>query len=892
MSFFGLDAIPAEGAKAQEFDLSNAAAYDDLAGKIVEDNDDLNDETFGDFNASALDKDFDFAGQTARVADTIDEEQFVFNRSNRSLQPSVVSAAAVSAAAATTNPQTMSFAAAAAAGGPATSVPQYKSSPSVQARNFQPIPGLWGSPSGTSSTAGSALAKQQQDLSEPPKANKMLSVEELEAQMMAASTQAPPQQQNMFYGAPVPGQYGYQQAPPQQQPQYPPGMAGFPGQYAPGPAGPFLQDPAILNNPMGGYPPAQPPYIQQPQQQQQQQQQQFPQQQQQQQPQQQQQQPQPQPQPQQQQQQQQQPPLQPTSAGVAQLFANQPPQQPLAQSIPQQDLQQQQQQQQQQPTQPSVDGETPPYNLNVSRNPIPSLAQVMMEDMSKNDAENDRLLKKSRRIAQQYKYNNLMTAYDKSLITRIQLNRVVTEDPFNEDFYYVVSSQIQARSNPQQPLNSFAKTYLFQRGNQRGGGGFYFGGGGNNSRYGRNRHQDNPLQRMQQQVQQAVAYAREHPQKEQISLEGALGKISLSNSKKPRQALVLKKLTTKAGTNAGDEQAAPKDLRSLLVLVEDIYSTLLEIESIERSKSQPQSQSQSQSQQQSQQQAPQQEESEQPQESTEEDPVDWDARLQVQYHKLWDQLELVALEPEDNRNVVGNPFIEILRHNKGKRLIPRIFRHLNLTQRLTILTRIINHLDTLDVIQDGVYLDGEDLKPHAKESVDNFLQSVLPPLVQLISESEFGVVIGLLEILQTSNDIVHVAKTKIGLSILTVLISQAEYISQQDAEHQPVDETDLASWKATFDALFQSLQGHLASLFPPRRVDDSYVWHFLASLAVAASLDHQRVIVDEVREKIFGVMAEAKALPPEMGLQKIGNLNLFLNVMGLNATTTEIGQMS
>lgn len=882
MSFFGLDALPAEGSKTEEYDLSNADAYDVLAQKLDEGNDELNDETFGDFNTSNLDKEFDFAGQTASVADTIDEEQFVFARANRSHQPSVVSAAAVSAAG-----RPASFAAAAA--GPPGAAAGLSSAPSVQARNFQPIPGLWGA-----STAPQKPQQQQsqQDLSKDAKPH-MLSVEELEAQMMASNKtpqQAQQAQQAMYYGGPPPGQFGFQQQQPGQQPSFPPGMGGFPpmaGQY--GAAGPFPQDPAILNNPLAGYPGGQ-PFIQP-------------------------------------QQQQQIPP--------GQVF----PSQPLGQIVPQQDIQQIQQQPQaqlQQPLaahdqqQPQAEQEQgqgiPPYSLNVSRNDVPSLAQVMMEDMSKNDVESDRLLKKSRRIAQQYKYNNLMTAYDKSLITRIQLNRIVTEDPFNEDFYYVVSSQIQARTNPMQPLNSFAKTYLFQRGNQRNGG-FYFGGGGN-GRYGRNRHQDNPLQRMHQQVQQAVQYARDHPQKEQITLEGALGKISLNTGKNPRQSLVLKKLTAKkteksteetveaaaaaskdseasgaaqssAGSSSakGEQLIAPKDLRSLLILVEDVYSTLLEIESIERSKgqSQPGQQEEGTS---IEDEGPAQES----ELSTESSTTDWDAKLNLQYQKLWDQLELVALEPEESRQTqvktIGNPFIELLRHNKGKRLIPRIFRHLNLTQRLTILTRIVNHLDTLDVIREGAYVDGEDLKPQAKESVEIFLQTVLPPVVHLISESEFGVVIGLLEILLTSNDVVHVSRTKTGLSILTVLISQAEFISQDsnnsngDGPSPAVDESDLATWKITFDALFQSLQGHLASLFPPRRVDDSYVWHFLASLALAASLDHQRVIVDEVREKIFGVMAEAKALPPEMGVQKITNLNLFLNVMGLNATTTEIGQMS
>jgi DNA topoisomerase 2-associated protein PAT1 len=147
--------------------------------------------------------------------------------------------------------------------------------------------------------------------------------------------------------------------------------------------------------------------------------------------------------------------------------------------------------------------------------------------------------------------------------------------------------------------------------------------------------------------------------------------------------------------------------------------------------------------------------------------------------------------------------------------------------------------------------------------------------------------VGLLEIVLNSKDIVHVAKTKIGLAILTVLISRAELLNQEDN----VDSQDQQNWQHTFNTLFSRLQGHLSSLFPPRLVDNSYVWHFLASLALAAKLEHQRVIVDEVRDRIFGTMAEAKTLPPELSSQKIANLNLFLNVMGLNATPTDITEL-
>lgn len=689
----------------------------------MEDNDDLNDETFGDFSVA---KDFDFAGQTARVADTLDEEQYVFARSNK---PSLVQS---------------SFA--------------QPSPGNMPVRTLQPIPSLWGN---------------SNQATVPDNKPKMLSLEELEAQMMAKTQQQQQQQQPVMFN-----QFGYQQ-------QFP--NAQFPMNQYPG-----FQDPAILNSSAMH--------------------QQFPQQ---------------------------------------QFMPQMPMQQIPGQQLPvsnqyQQGMQSQLQQLPQQPPLPQV--QDAPYKLGGERvNPVPSLTEVIQEDLSQNSAEHDRLLRKSRKIAQIVKYNNLMSSWDKNFITKIQLQQLVTEDPYNEDFYYQVHSAIQARNNPQQPLNSFARTYLFQRG----------------QRNGRFRKNDNPLQRMQQQVQQAIANAKEHPKKEQITLEGALGKISLGNGKRPRQALTLKKIETE--NKEPRIQVSAYDLRSLLKLIESIYATLLEIESLERSRPAPPAEGESQD---------------------EEKLAEWQGRLNVQVDKLWDELQVVTATDPNSTEV--HPFIAILSHDKGKKLVPRIFRHISQKQHLTILTRVIAHIDTLDVVKNGVYVDGQDLKPKIKESIDLFSQTVLPPLVHLISEASFDVVIGLLDILLNSSNAVLVGSTKIGLAFLTVLISRAELISQQDE----IAADELEQWQTTFNNLFIKLQGHLSGIFPPRNVDDSYVWHFLASLALAAKLEHQRVIVDEVRERIFGTMAEAKALPVELGAQKISNLNLFLNVMGLNATTTEIGELN
>ena len=160
-----------------------------------------------------------------------------------------------------------------------------------------------------------------------------------------------------------------------------------------------------------------------------------------------------------------------------------------------------------------------------------------------------------------------MTPADKNFITRIQLQQLVSvnEDSFSEDFYYQVHSAIRARNNPQQPLNQFAQTYLLQH-----------------ARGGKFRRQDNHLQRMEQQVQRAVAAAKARPKANQLVLEGSLGKISFSNVKTPRPMLNIQRANENQPTRKAGTIYTGADKKALLRAIESIYDTLLELEMHER----------------------------------------------------------------------------------------------------------------------------------------------------------------------------------------------------------------------------------------------------------------------------------------------------------------------
>ena len=166
---------------------------------------------------------------------------------------------------------------------------------------------------------------------------------------------------------------------------------------------------------------------------------------------------------------------------------------------------------------------------------------------------------------------------------------------------------------------------------------------------------------------------------------------------------------------------------------------------------------------------------------------------------------------------------------------------------------------------------------------------------------KFNEIIGLLVILIEHNNVSFVSTTKIGLSILTTLLSRAELIRGEGV----ISATDLSEWSSCYDELFTSLESRIAAIFPPHPEDvddgssrENYVWQFLATLSLGGKLSHQRIIVDEVRDEIFGVMNRAKAIDNSdlANLYKkqnlLNNLNMYLVVMGvLVADENEIKEL-
>ena len=478
------------------------------------------------------------------------------------------------------------------------------------------------------------------------------------------------------------------------------------------------------------------------------------------------------------------------------------------------------------------------------------LKYLSEEDRAAFLVEDAKRAKRNHKIFLLSKDNGLMTPQDKNFITRIQLQQLMTatgntneQDPdatLLEDFYYQVHSHIRGgpRQNPHQPLNHFAQTYLFQTGGRHGGFNRRFNRGG-----------DNHMQRMEQQVQRAVEAAKLKPKNKQLVIEGSLGKISFSNAKAPKPMLNIKRPESadvinrpqSGARNVSGRKAQPKssssDHKSVLRNIEAIYTALMKIE--DEARKEPLLPPQD------------------PDPGLIQQHMEWRQGMQTLNEALWNDLKV--LEPIESGSEAQHPFIAILSYPKGKKAIPRVFRHLSSEQRVTMLTMIVLHLDVLDVIRLGQLQPGETQLPAAaREAIDLFSVAVTPSLFSYVSEAPLFNVIGLLGLILDRVNVQSIARTRVGLSILTMLTSRATLVREAGGP----EEREWQQWSQSYNRLFDVLEPALGAVFPGsvNSGEDTYVWQFLAAIGSGASPEQQQRLVLAVKyARMFQALFERLA---------------------------------
>ncbi|TPX35493.1 hypothetical protein SmJEL517_g02171 [Synchytrium microbalum] len=424
------------------------------------------------------------------------------------------------------------------------------------------------------------------------------------------------------------------------------------------------------------------------------------------------------------------------------------------------------------------------------------------------------------------RYNNLMTQYEKETIAKIQISQLVTESPYEDDFYYQVfrdllSEKQAMRDVEQSPKDVTAWQQALLMKQSSAGTGVL-------------------SQEMQSQMKRLIESRKQKSKATTFEREGALGKISVTSVRQPRQALQVQGSLVNLHKSSEPNRSATLSRRRVLLEVERIYTVVLKLEQLQR--------------------------------EDQDNPV-WEEDFKDAVEELW--LVLGCSEPVDVS--LPHPFVSYLSVTKGKRILPRVMRFLSPDQILTLVGTLLVRAESVDVF--SVPLGT------ASDAVTVFMNESIPAIMNFVLQISLPVLNALVRSMLERHTVTWIVGSRVGLAFLTMFLSRAEMLKQEQAS-----EADTANWTELYNYTFGSLVSRFASLFPPSSTDkateqaedEDCVWQFLASLAVAAATtDHQRQLVTEVRDKV----REAA------GGEHEASVDMFLSALGLGVTATQLAAM-
>ncbi|KAF9371911.1 hypothetical protein BGX21_004961, partial [Mortierella sp. AD011] len=445
-------------------------------------------------------------------------------------------------------------------------------------------------------------------------------------------------------------------------------------------------------------------------------------------------------------------------------------------------------------------------NINGGR-PVYSEAMIA-EQKAKQARLEQRRAERQAKQAELAKHNGLMTQSDKDFINRIQISQLVTDDPYADDFYCQVYTALRNRHLQQMGIP----------------GNMMDSGTGQND--SRRRGNVRTEQRMQQQVQKIVSDARRNPKRTNVTVEGALGKIAVNSVLNPRQLLQVSKRGSTNDAPAGGNSPKPPSpgpvstkSHTVLGWIENVYTYVLALEQMRRQQPPP----------------PRIGEEELAREAIQQ----WNEEYSVLARKMWNELRITV----PIGIVHPHPFISILNYSKGKKVIPRVLRHLLPEQTLTLLTMLVANFESLNVCKSEAYGDVQ-----GNQEIELFMNTIVPPIISFVSVAPFRIVAGLLALFIERNNMIWVAGSKPGLAFLTLFLSHAEILKQGQGNYPVPEDREIQQWNELYNRLFSQLQTHFSELFMPKATmaEDIHVWRFLAAMAVGASVDQQHILVTEV----------------------------------------------
>jgi DNA topoisomerase 2-associated protein PAT1 len=194
---------------------------------------------------------------------------------------------------------------------------------------------------------------------------------------------------------------------------------------------------------------------------------------------------------------------------------------------------------------------------------------------------------------------------------------------------------------------------------------------------------------------------------------------------------------------------------------------------------------------------------------------------------------------------VPHPLVAGLNYPKGLKAAHRALSLLDIQPSLGFFSLLFKRIECLDITNTQL---GKE-----REKVESFMTNIFPSLTNILSESTIPILNALMQIILERHELKWLIKSRVGLVVLTMMLSRAELLKQQNTstpDQTPISEDDLSMWEEVYGFIFNTFQGDFPSLFldgiDPE--DEVYIWQFLAAMAVGASgIDHQRILVQELR---------------------------------------------
>lgn len=432
---------------------------------------------------------------------------------------------------------------------------------------------------------------------------------------------------------------------------------------------------------------------------------------------------------------------------------------------------------------------------------------------------------RQRKVERILSHHGLMTHRDKDFLTRLQLSRIVNQDPLETDFYYQffkimkstsASGANHAIDSGMNEKDAIAKAYLDISGHRLGG---------------KKRNVSLALQKMQSQVIAAVSVAKE---RSGTVIANPRKRIEVLNKEK-EDSPITDYLNSEDAIFGDQNEKSLNSVKKAKIISENVYDCVLELENGLRSN-----------------------------------------------HEM-DKTVLSGLLLQSS-DFELKLFLSL---NKSLKLLPRIFNFLQFEEKFEFINKVFKQLTELEIIKNSsTYNEDTENSTFSKQECVDFQKVFLKLTCSMLSQCSLQQIIQLTQSI-CANNLVLLCTTKIGLNLITVLINRTVLFK---------NDLQMSTWDSVYEFLFTQLQTHFSQVFPPHNngKEDTYIWQFFASLAIAGKLTHQRVIIDEIRDHIFysiDVAEKGENTSEELKIKIYQNLNLFFNVMGLVCRNGEITEL-